>query len=277
MTNPPKSGHSRHPPFKSVELSRPEFDHAKTWKYTKTADPEWKQGQGANSNEWSKFKKIAIDPNDAARTPIDNYKLLISTVTPRPIGFVSTEGKLGERNLAPFSYFNVMNTEPPIFVLGFSGSKANPKDTLRNILETEELTINIISEWFIEAANFCAVNLPYEVNEWELSGLTPVPLEEVKPPHVAESSFSVEAKLVDTHEWKLRRDPQKATGVMCIVEGVRFHVREDLINEEQNVVDIAQLKPVSRLGGITYARVADGFEIPRPDYEEVKEEKESKI
>lgn len=268
-TTPPQNEKpiSRHPPFKQVEQTRPDYDSTKSWNVTKTVLPEWKQGLGATSSEWKNFKKIAIDPNSETRSPVDNYKLFISAITPRPIGFVSTESKQGKRNLAPFSYFNVMNSDPPIFVLGFSGGKDKPKDSLRNILETEELTINIISEWFIEAANYCAVNSPYGVNEWELSGLTPLESSAVKPPQVAESAFSVEAKLVDTHEWKLKRDPSKASGVMCIVEGVRIHVREDLINEERNTVDTAKLKPVARLGGITYGRVNDVFELPRPDYE----------
>lgn len=259
---------SRHPPFKQVELARPDFED-KPWHLVKTPAPEWKQGLGANSTEWSEHKKIAIDPNSETRSPVDNYKLFITAITPRPIGFISTEGKEGQRNLAPFSYFNVMSSDPPIFALGFSGGKEKPKDTLKNILETEELTINIISEWFIEAANICAVNSPYGVDEWKISGLTPLASTEVKPPHVAESAFSVEAKLVHSHEWKLRRNGA-ATGVLCVVEGVKIHVREDLLNEEQNVVDTGKLKPVARLGGITYGRVIEGFELSRPLYSDLE-------
>lgn len=263
-----------HPDFKKVEQERPPFDVEKVWTYTRIPDIDWKVGSGANSDEWKNHKKIVIDPYGEGRSPVDNYKTLISAIVPRPIGFVSTIGKDGKRNLAPFSYFTMVNHDPPIFTIGFSGGKGSPKDTCRNILDTGELTINIISEWFVEAANFCSTNAPLGVDEWKLSGLTPLESEKVKPQHVAESAFSVEAKLLHSHEWKSKTDPNRATGVLCIVEGINFHVREDVINDDQNNLDISKLKPVSRLGGITYARTVDGYEKLRPDYDKEVESKE---
>ncbi len=265
-----------HPDFTKVENSRPPFDFDRVWNYTQIPDKDWKAGSGANDSSWKQHKKLTIDPYGEGRSPVDNYKTLISAVVPRPIGFVSTISKDGVRNLAPFSYFTVVNHDPPVFTLGFSGGRGNPKDTARNILETEELTINIISEWFVEAANYCSTNAPPGVDEWKLSGLTPVESEKVKPQHVAESAFSIEAKLVTSHEWKSKSDPNRATGVLCIVEGVNFHVREDVINKELNNIDIAKLKPVSRLGGITYARTVDGFERLRPDFDKESETPEVK-
>lgn len=256
-----------HPDFGKVERERPKFDEANAWKYTQIPQVDWQPGSGANSDDWKNHKKLTIDPYGEGRSPVDNYKTLISAVVPRPIGFVSTVGKDGRRNLAPFSYFTVVNHDPPIFTLGFSGGKGSPKDTCKNILETGELTINIISEWFVEAANFCSTNAPYGVDEWKLSGLTPLASDKVKPEHVAESAFSVEAKLLHLHEWKSKADPERATGVLCIVEGVNFHVREDVINADLNNLDIAKLKPVSRLGGITYGRTVDGYERLRPDFQ----------
>lgn len=257
----------RHPPIAEAEKDRPDFDAAQSWGLTKRPDPQWVPGSGANDSNWKNHKKIAIDPYSEGRLVIDNYKTLISGIVPRPIGFVSTVDKDGKRNLAPFSFFNVVNPDPPVFTLGFSGPLDKPKDTCRNILETQELTINIISEWFVEAANYCSINSPADVDEWELSGLTPLESDLVRPPHVAESAFSVEAKLLHSHEWKSRADPGKSTGVLCIVEGVRFHVREDVLNEQKNQIDIAKLKPVSRLGGISYGRTTAGYEMPRPQYE----------
>lgn len=263
-----------HPDFNKVELSREPFEKDVKWHYTQIPKIDWAPGQGANDDSWKEFKKISIDPFGETRNPVDNYKLLISGVVPRPIGFVSTIGKDGKRNLAPFSYFTLVNHDPPIFTIGFSGGKGNPKDTAKNVLETGELTINIISEWFIEAANFCSTNSPYGVDEWKLSGLTPLESKVVKPEHVAESAFSIEAKLIHSHEWKSKKDPNRATGVLCIVEGVQFHVREDVISEELNLIDIEKLKPVSRLGGITYARTTQGYEKLRPDFDKEVEEKD---
>ena len=162
----------------------------------------------------------------------------------------------------------VVNHDPPIFVVGFSGGKGNPKDTCKNVLESGECVINIISEWFVEAANFCSVNAPSEVSEWDLSGLTPAPSTFVKPARVKESAFSIEAKLVTHHEWASPVTGKK-TGVTCIFEGINFWVREDVVNKEGNMIDMEKLKPVSRLGGVSYARVLQGFELLRPDWEKV--------
>lgn len=191
--------------------------------------------------------------------------MLISAVTPRPIGFVSSISADGTRNLAPFSYFQFVNHDPPIFVIGFTKGSGKPKDTCANVLETKELTINIISEWFVEAANFCSTDAPPDVDEWTLSGLTPVASEKVKPPHVAESAFSVEGKLIHHHEWNSKSTGQPS-GTLCIIEGVNFHIREDIINDQLNIIDQGKLKSVSRLGGITYGRTTQGYEMLRPDF-----------
>lgn len=108
----------------------------------------WKPGDGANDEEWKRHKKIAIDPYGENRNPIDNYKLLVSAVSPRPIGFIATKSKDGKHNLSPFSYFNVFNSDPPVFCVGIT--VRSRKDTAENLLENDELTINIVSEWFIE-------------------------------------------------------------------------------------------------------------------------------
>lgn len=257
---------SRHPPLSELEKTRPDFDKSKSWTFTRAPNTKWKLGDGSSSDEWKDHKKISVDPYQEGRAPVDNYKTLISAINPRPVGFVSSVSKDGTRNLAPFSFFNVVNTDPPIFVLGFATNAGTLKDTPANILETGELTINIISEWFIEAANFCSVDAPSEADEWELSGLTPVKSENVAPPHVAESAFSVEAKLVSHHEWKSKVDPSRVSGVTMIVEGIKFHIREDVVNEELNVINIDKLKPVSRLGGISYGRTVEGYELPRALY-----------
>ncbi|EWC44777.1 hypothetical protein DRE_06415 [Drechslerella stenobrocha 248] len=153
----------------------------------------------------------------------------------------------------------------------------NKKDSLQNILDTGELVINVISEWFIEAANYTAINAPLGVSEFDLSGLTPLPSSKVKPPHVAESAFSIEAKLVSHHPW-YSPTTGKNTGVTIFAEGVNFHIREDMWLEgnEGSIVDIAKLKPVSRLGGIMYGRTTEGHELPRPEFTIEKDKDEIK-
>ena len=126
--------------------------------------------------------------------------------------------------------------------------------------------INIISEWFAEAANYTAVNAPAGVSEWELSGLTPGETKIVKPARVKESAFAIEAKLITHHEWTSPESGKK-TGVTVLLQGVNFWVREDAINAERNMLDPEVLRPVSRLGGIMYGRTVEGWELPRVDWE----------
>lgn len=234
-----------HPDFKKVEGSRPDWDREATFKYTKTAAPSWKPGSGANDLAVpAGAKHITIDPYAEGRAPVNNYKLLISAVVPRPIAFVSTVSKDGKTtNLAPFSYFQVINHDPPLFVVGFATSleaAAQAKHSLHNLHETGECTINIISEHFLEAANATSINAPYGVSEWAVSGLTPArDCETVKPARVKEAIFSIEAKLESVKEFESRSKPGKMSGTMAVVEGTRFWVRDDAINEDRNLIDPA--------------------------------------
>ncbi|KAK9311315.1 hypothetical protein V1524DRAFT_450372 [Lipomyces starkeyi] len=154
----------------------------------------------------------------------------------------------------------MVNHEPPVFCIGFALGRIAMKDTLSNILETRQLTLNVISEWFVEAANFTSTNPPKEISEWDLSGLTQSPSIKVKPAQVAESVFSAEFQTSVTG---------KVTGMLCVVEGVQFHVYEEGLNEKKNAIDPGFLKPVSRLGGVTYSRSICGYELTRPEWTDI--------
>jgi len=259
-----------HADFKKVEGGREPWDKSRKWEMKQTADPNWKFGGGASDGGASlKIPHVEIDPYEEGRPATSNYKLLISGIIPRPIGFLSTRSKDGtSTNLAPFSYTQVINHDPPLFIVGFAGGFDNAKDTLKNLTETGECTINIVSEHLIEAANATSISAPFGESEWSFSGLTPAPSTTVKASRVKESVFSIEGKLESTREFESRATPGKKTGVLAIIEGTRFWVREDALNEDKNLIDPAILRPVARLGGITYGRVTEGFEIPRPDYSE---------
>ncbi|PSK43777.1 hypothetical protein B9Z65_7291 [Elsinoe australis] len=268
-----------HGDFSKVQASRPDWDQSKKFTFTKTKDPEWKYGSGANDGgESLKKNHVEIDPNAEGRPAVANYKLLISGIVPRPIGFVSTSSKDGSSsNLAPFSYTQVVNHDPPVFTIGFASSKANAKDTLKNLLETGECVINIISEHFLEAANATAINTPYGTSEWAVTGLHPAPSTTVKPSRVKEAVFSIEGKLLNTQEFESRTTPGKKTGTLAVVEGANFWVREDAINEERNLIDPEVLRPIARMGGITYSRTLDAIEIPRPVLEDELQKKREEI
>jgi flavin reductase (DIM6/NTAB) family NADH-FMN oxidoreductase RutF len=228
-----------HPDFKKVEASRQPWDKSLSFNIKQTVNPDWKYGDGANDGgEGLKVPHVEIDPYEEGRPAVWNYKLLISAIVPRPIGFVSTRSTDGSStNLAPFSYFQMINHDPPLFILGFAGGLDNAKDTMKNLIETEECVINIISEHFIEAANATSINTPYGESEWSLSGLTPAPSSTVEATRVKEAIFSVEGKLESTREFESKATPGKKTGVLAIIEGTRFWVREDAINKEKNLID----------------------------------------
>ncbi|KIX00658.1 uncharacterized protein Z518_09723 [Rhinocladiella mackenziei CBS 650.93] len=259
-------------PFKEVEASRPNFDHSASFSISKTRSPSWSWGEGACDGGACLDKEhTEINPNEPGRSAIKNYKLLISGIVPRPIGFLSTRNENGtSQNLAPFSYTQVVNHDPPIFVVGFAGSK--DKDTLKNLKATGECVINIISEHFIEAANATSIDAPYGMSEWNLSGLTPAACKDIKVDRVKESIFSIEGKLLEVKDFESKFEKGVKSGSMAMIEGVRFWVREDALNPDQSTIDASVLRPVSRLGGIAYGRVTQAFELPRPRFEEQKEE-----
>lgn len=260
-----------HPDFKSVESSRPAWDRDATFHYTQTADPNWKAGGGANdlpaggTDAAAAAKHITIDPYGEGRAAVNNYKLLISAVVPRPIAFVSTvSADGGSTNLAPFSYFQVMGHDPPLFVIGFAAGLGAPaashKHTLHNLHATGECTINVISEHFVEAANSTSVNAPLGASEWAVSGLTPgYDCETVRPARVKEAVFSIEGKLESVKEFESRSRPGTVSATMAVIEGTRFWVREDAINEERNIIDPA----VSRLFTSHYTSSSICLQAPR--------------
>lgn len=258
-----------HSDFPAVEASRPDYNSSVSWTPSKTPSPSWQPGDGASRPGWEKHKHIPIDPNSSDRTINQNYKLMISSTVPRPIALVSTVSKDGScQNLAPFSYFNNVANDPPLYSISFHGEKAN--DSLRNLLETEELCISIVSDWFLEAANFTSAQCPPQTSEWLLSGLTPMPSKIVKAPWVKEAAFSIECKLHSVltiySKTVLDADGNPArSATLALVEAVMFHVREDAIDDKRETVDIKVLRPVWRGGGIMYGSCFSGFETPRPE------------
>lgn len=196
----------------------------------------------------------------AEHDPKDIYKILIGSVVPRPIAFVSSLDKNGIRNLAPFSFFNACSANPPIvcFSASFRPGSGTGKDTLHNIRETGEFVVNIVSEAIAEAMNLTSGDYPAEVDEFVVSGLTPVPSEFVKPPRVGESLVQMECKLQ-----QIVVVSDKPLGAALIIgEVVCFHVDDAIV--ENFRIDPDKLRAIGRMGGATYARTRDRFDIARP-------------
>lgn len=195
---------------------------------------------------------------------------MISAVVPRPIALVSSIGADNSRNLAPFSYFGLACHDPPHVVIGTcstSGRANRQKDTQQNILETKEFVVNTVSEWMLEAANHTCGFYDRGVDELELAGLTPQPSVVVRPPRVAESAVQLECVLAGTHP--VVRDGV-TTATILIGRVVAIHVLDGVTATSGGggpVVLFDKLAAVSRLGGDTYARVTETYDLPRPGKE----------
>jgi flavin reductase (DIM6/NTAB) family NADH-FMN oxidoreductase RutF len=199
--------------------------------------------------------KLTVDP---ASTPsLTTYKLLIGSVVPRPIAFVSTVSADSVYNLAPFSFFNVICAEPPTVCFS-TGFRVPAKDTLANVKATGEFVVNIVSEEIAEQMNLCSGEYPHGVSEFEISGLTPVSSDLVKPPYVLESHVNMECKLVQTVEISTR----PRGGTLIIGEVVRFHIDEAIVDNFR--IDPDKLRAIGRMGGNGYTRTRDRFEMIRP-------------
>ncbi|KKY32695.1 putative flavoprotein oxygenase [Diaporthe ampelina] len=251
--------------FKRTEATRKPFDASLGVLVSQTPAPNWRYGDGASDTSSLGKSHTEVDPNQVGRSMISNYKLLVSAI-PRPVSFVSTLAKDGTPNLAPFSYFQVVDHDPVILVIGFSTRPGRPKDTQRNLEETEECVINILSEHFVEAANATSLDVPYKTSEWGLSGLTPKDSSTVRPKRVQEAVFSIEGKLLEMKslDYHGHAAQGKPAGALAIIEAKRFWIQEDALNEARDNVDLEALRPLVQLGGISYARIRDTFELPRP-------------
>ncbi|HLJ23499.1 MAG TPA: flavin reductase family protein [Candidatus Acidoferrales bacterium] len=186
------------------------------------------------------------------------YKLLVSTVTPRPIAWVVTQSSEGSLNVGAFSFFNAMAGEPPVVAIGMGSHKpGRPKDTRVNIRETGQFVVNLVSEENAAQMNITAIEFDYGIDELQQAGLTPLPSARVKPPRIAESPVSMECELLQIVE----------VGENGIVLGrvVAMHVRDEMVlDAAKYYIDTPKLKLIGRMHGRGwYARTSDLFEMPR--------------
>lgn len=189
------------------------------------------------------------------------YKLMIGAIVPRPIAFVSSISSAGVGNLAPFSFFNGVSSEPPCLVFSVTRKPGgDKKDTLRNIEQTRGFVVNTVSEWMVEPMNQTAADYPYGIDEMTKVGLTPLASERVRAPRVAEAAIQMECELEQTVEIG-GTGPGSSTLVVGRI--VMTHVREDILLPGDRI-DIQALKPVARLAGASYALIGKVFDLERP-------------
>lgn len=184
---------------------------------------------------------------------------MIGAIVPRPIAFVSSISAAGIPNLAPFSFFTAASADPPVICFSpMVRGNGTLKDTLNNIRETKEFVVNVVPEQIAGQMNVCSGEYPPDVDEFALSGLTPVASEVVRPTRVAESPVQMECRLLQIVEVSVK----PLGGSVVFGEVVRFHVQDGIANGFK--IDPDKLNAIGRMGGPTYARTRDRFDLTRP-------------
>ncbi|RLJ71255.1 flavin reductase (DIM6/NTAB) family NADH-FMN oxidoreductase RutF [Hydrogenivirga caldilitoris] len=175
------------------------------------------------------------------------FRLVLGLIVPRPIGWVSTVSKEGVRNIAPFSFFNAVNDEPPVLMISVSDrDDGTPKDTVKNILDTGEFVVNMVTEDLFENMLTTSEGFPPEVDEFEMAGLTPEDSILIKAPRIKEAKVSFECRLF-RHE--------KVYDMHLILgEVVLIKVQDGLVDEEGRV-NYSFYRPIGRLGGAYYLKL----------------------
>jgi len=190
----------------------------------------------------------------------DAFKLLSSVVVPRPIAWVVSQSATGGINAAPFSFFNVVSSDPPIVALGIGPRGGQLKDTSRNILDTREFVINLVSAELAEQMNRTSLDYHADVNELVRAGLTTEPSKTVAPPRIAQSPAALECKV-----WQvIEAAPQR---VIVLARVVGMYLRDDaLLNRDRFYVDTPALRLLGRMHGAGwYAHTSDLFQMLVPD------------
>lgn len=192
----------------------------------------------------------------------DRYKLLIGTVVPRPIAFVTTKSPAGKVNAAPYSFFNVLSADPAILAIGVENHPdMRFKDTALNIRHTEVFTVNIVDDAIVDAMNVCAVAFPPHVDELAAAGLTALPGTHIDCPRIAEAPAAFECERYLTLAVGKSRE-------IILGRVVGLFLRDGLVDPETKHVDQGKMDAIGRMGGHGYARTRERFDLKTPSVAE---------
>ncbi len=204
---------------------------------------------------------LSLDPKELTIPVLQKY--LQNAIAPRPICFASTISTSGEENLAPFSFFNIFSSNPPIAIFSpaYSGRTGAPKDTLLNVLEVPECVINVVSYDMVQQTSLASSPFPKGTSEFKKAGFTSIPSELVKPPRVKESPVQLECKVIEVKEL----GKAGGAGNLVICEIVRIHISELVLNEAKQI-DVNKIDLVARMGDNWYCRASGDalFEVEKP-------------
>ncbi|OIR61336.1 hypothetical protein BLL41_09030 [Bacillus sp. FMQ74] len=192
----------------------------------------------------------------------DTYKLLSGTVIPRPIAFVTTLSSGGTVNAAPFSFYNVVSSDPPLLSISVNRAGGRQKDTARNAVENGEFVIHVSDEAIIEDINETAANLGPDESELTRTSLHPVESKAVSVPGIQEARVRFECTL--ERHITFDNDQGVTTADLLIGRVVCFHLDEKVYDAEKGYILTDELKPASRLAGNHYAKLGEEFTLIRP-------------
>lgn len=193
--------------------------------------------------------------------PRDAYGWMISTILPRPIAWVSTISADGRTNLAPFSFFQGVTANPPtLMFVPVNKRDGSRKDTLRNIEAVPEFVVNLVSFALAEKMNASAALLPHGESEFDAFGIAPAPSQRVRPPRVAETPVAFECTL--DRIVSLGEGPLAANVVFGRIQ--LAHIDDTVLGADGRP-DAGKLDLIGRLGGESFARTTDRFDLARPD------------
>lgn len=198
-----------------------------------------------------------LDPKDL--TQRENYKLLIGSIIPRPVAVVSTQSADGIVNIAPFSFFNIVSSEPVILSLAIQRKEGELKDTARNLLATKEAVVHILDQTNVQEANKTAALLPADQSELTVSVFTTTASKTIAVPGLKEASVRLETIL---HQHVPIKKDQQTTADLLLLEVVGYQIAEDVYQDGK--IDPRALQAVSRLAGNSYATIGEIFDIKRP-------------
>ncbi|MEC4005058.1 flavin reductase family protein [Flavobacterium sp. SUN052] len=201
---------------------------------------------------------MQFDPNNLEQSSI--YKLLTGIITPRPIGWISTISEDGTNNLAPFSYFNMVSSDPPCVMFSTRRDNNTNKDTLNNVLATNQFVVNMVTKEVVEQMNQTAATVTSDVDEFELASLTPIESSVIKPMRVKESLVHLECEKI--HHYFIKDKEGNETACVVIGQIRILHIADEILDENFKI-NLDKYNPVARLAGSNYGTIGEIFSIKR--------------
>lgn len=198
-----------------------------------------------------------------ALEPSIQYKLISSTIVPRPIALITTFSEEKGHNAAPFSFFNAMGEDPPAVVVALEAKRGNDalKDTTLNIENNGQFVVHMVDEAMATAMNVCAIDFPHGVNEATEAGLSLTPCASITPHRIVEAPVAFECEKIQLVQISPRRQ-------IVVGKIVCMHVRDALLDPDNFHINIKQYRPIGRMYGRLYTYTREHFEMAVPDYQE---------